>query len=152
VEFCSGNLLDFSDDLPAGFNHLDLIICRNVFIYLNKEAIFKVMGKFARLLNEGGYLLTVHGELQGGGLSLKEFRAKIFPGSVIDQKTSAAASLADRELRPPELRPALPGSALTCKTSGPAMPSRVRPTILSRGKPNPDRFTLPDRIHSSSTI
>jgi chemotaxis protein methyltransferase CheR len=53
VEFRAGNLLDFSEDLPAGFNHLDLIICRNVFIYFNKEAILKVMAKFARLTREG---------------------------------------------------------------------------------------------------
>jgi chemotaxis methyl-accepting protein methylase len=52
VEFCPGNLLNFSDDLAAGFNHLELIICRNGFIYFNKEAILKVMAKFACL--EGG--------------------------------------------------------------------------------------------------
>jgi hypothetical protein len=53
VEFGAGNLLNFSEDLPAGFNHLDLIICRNVFIYFNKEAFLKVMAKFARLAGEG---------------------------------------------------------------------------------------------------
>jgi hypothetical protein len=29
MEFRTGNLLNFSEDLPAGFNHLDLIICPN---------------------------------------------------------------------------------------------------------------------------
>jgi chemotaxis methyl-accepting protein methylase len=53
VESRAGNLLDFSEDLQAGFNHLDLIICRNVFIYFNKEAILKVMTKFARVAGEG---------------------------------------------------------------------------------------------------
>ena len=49
VEFCSGNLLDFPDDLAAGLNHPDLVICRNGFTYFNKEAILKVMAEFAGL-------------------------------------------------------------------------------------------------------
>jgi chemotaxis protein methyltransferase CheR len=91
VEFRAGNLLDLSDDLTADFNDVDLIICRNVFIYFNKEAIAQVMARFTRCLREGGYLLTGHGELHGHGLALGALRPQAFEGSVVYQKLGAEA-------------------------------------------------------------
>ena len=44
---------------------LDLIVCRNVLIYFEKEVIGAVLERFMRSLRPGGYLLTGHGELQG---------------------------------------------------------------------------------------
>jgi hypothetical protein len=52
VESRSGNLLDFSDELAAGFNHLDLMRGGNGYIYFDQEAILKVMAKFAPLEGE----------------------------------------------------------------------------------------------------
>ena len=54
VEFCSGNLLDFSDELAAGFNHLDLMRGGNGYIYFDQEAILKVMAEFAGLEGSRG--------------------------------------------------------------------------------------------------
>lgn len=99
VEFRSGNLLDLSDDPTSDFNNVDLIICRNVFIYFNKEAIAQVMARFTRFLREGGYLLTGHGELHGHGLVLKGFRTRVFQDSVVYQKLGAVAAVTDLDLQ-----------------------------------------------------
>jgi chemotaxis methyl-accepting protein methylase len=53
------------------FKNIDLICCRNVFIYFNKELQLRVMRKFFEALNSGGILVfgkveSVWGELEHG--------------------------------------------------------------------------------------
>ncbi len=68
VRFRCVNLL-----CPAEYDLLptsvDLIICRNVFIYFNSSAIRQILGTFVSLLRPHGYLLTGHTELQGQEIS-----------------------------------------------------------------------------------
>lgn len=85
VDFRVGNLLD-----DATYAHLvypaplDLIVCRNVFIYFEHEAISKVMKRFYNTLATDGYLLTGHGELLAQDTG--RFLSRIFPESVIYQR------------------------------------------------------------------
>lgn len=51
-------------DPGRGLAEMDLILCRNLFIYLHPEAIEGVTHKLAASLSEGGVLLTGHGELR----------------------------------------------------------------------------------------
>jgi chemotaxis protein methyltransferase CheR len=63
VKFRQCNLVE--DDLSFfALGTVDLIICRNVFIYFDKDKIATVLSKFIELLRPGGYLLTGHTELQ----------------------------------------------------------------------------------------
>ena len=49
-----------------GLDHLDIIFCRNVMIYFDDEERKRVIDKFHRSLNPGGYLFLGHSEsLQG---------------------------------------------------------------------------------------
>jgi chemotaxis protein methyltransferase CheR len=60
VSFSSLNLLD-----PAKIgliSSMDVIFCRNVIIYFDKEAKKKVIETFSNKLHEGGYLLLGHSE------------------------------------------------------------------------------------------
>jgi chemotaxis protein methyltransferase CheR len=60
VSFSSLNLLD-----PLKVNlisNMDIIFCRNVIIYFDKEAKKKVIESFSSRLREGGYLLLGHSE------------------------------------------------------------------------------------------
>ncbi len=60
VSFSSVNLLDpFKTSL---INNMDVIFCRNVIIYFDKEAKKKVIASFFDKLREGGYLLLGHSE------------------------------------------------------------------------------------------
>ncbi|MBI4780764.1 MAG: protein-glutamate O-methyltransferase CheR [Oscillatoriophycideae cyanobacterium NC_groundwater_1537_Pr4_S-0.65um_50_18] len=65
---------------------MDLIICRNVFIYFETSAIAKVLEKFYKLLQPSGYLLTGHSELHEQNLD--QFETKVFPESVIYQRSA----------------------------------------------------------------
>ena len=49
----------------SGIVEFDLILCRNVFIYLEPEAVSRIAAKFAATLADGGYLITGHNELFG---------------------------------------------------------------------------------------
>lgn len=85
VTFRYGNLVN--DEFPnseSGLEYLDLIICRNVFVYFSSEAISLVLKKFHRTLKPGGYLITAHAELHGHQLA--GLKAKVFPESVIYQR------------------------------------------------------------------
>lgn len=99
VTFSYGNLID---DLFPGpeICNMDLILCRNVFIYFNSDAITAVAEKFINTLNDGGYLMTGHGELHLH--SYPGLQARIFPESVVYQKIS------DFGLRIAELKPEIP--------------------------------------------
>ena len=58
VKFCYLNLMEDSfPSIVSETNALDLILCRNVFIYLAQEVSREVMCKFASCLNQDGALL-----------------------------------------------------------------------------------------------
>lgn len=79
------------DEFPTSqWQEVDLIICRNVFVYFEKSAIAQVVQKFYQTLQAGGYLLTAHSELQG--IAIAPFQTKVFPESVIYQKLNIGQS------------------------------------------------------------
>ncbi|HIK26797.1 MAG: tetratricopeptide repeat protein [Oscillatoriaceae bacterium SKW80] len=85
VKFRCGNLVQ--DSFPNKENELenmDLIICRNVFVYFDADAIAKVLEKFYNTLKPGGYLITAHAELHGQNLG--KFKTKLFPESIVYQR------------------------------------------------------------------
>ncbi len=64
VTFRHCNLID--DRFPISgtdFDSMDLIICRNVFIYFDTPTVGQVVKKMAETLHDGGYLMSGHGEL-----------------------------------------------------------------------------------------
>jgi chemotaxis protein methyltransferase CheR len=71
-------------DSSKSLDDIDLILCRNVFIYFKNSAISKVLTKFYRTLQSGGYLMAAHGELQGQPLD--GFQTHSFCQSVIYQR------------------------------------------------------------------
>lgn len=66
VTFKLGNLiLDNFPSIIADIHSMDLIVCRNVFIYHKRESVFNVVQKFSKTLVDDGYLLVGHSELYG---------------------------------------------------------------------------------------
>lgn len=59
IDFRKINLID--DTYPIN-SQVDVIFCRNVFIYFDKETIEKILEKFYRHLKPGGYLFIGHSE------------------------------------------------------------------------------------------
>jgi chemotaxis protein methyltransferase CheR len=89
IKFQTLNLVD--DYFPQQYSELrniDLIICRNVFIYFKAAAIAKVLKKFYHTLQPLGYLLTGHAELSNQNLSF--FQTKVFSESLIYQRPGRA--------------------------------------------------------------
>lgn len=154
VEFRQDNLLDLPKDLNSELQGVDLILCRNVFIYFNKEGISQTLDRFSRLLREGGYLVTGHGELHGQGLVLTPFQARVCEGSVVYQKITPGACQpapnAPEAVRQPR---ALPKSApLTRKTKPKAAPPKPQadrkvkkaPAVVMSPKPPETSSPLKD--------
>ncbi len=85
VKFKTTNLV--KDSWPqhnSELRDMDLIICRNVFIYFESLAIAKVLDKIYHTLQPSGYFLTGHTELYGHNLS--QFQTKVFPESLVYQR------------------------------------------------------------------
>ncbi|CDM94280.1 MAG: CheR family methyltransferase [Limnospira sp. PMC 1291.21] len=92
VRFLKLNLVsDNCTNAIASLGKIDLILCRNVFVYFEKPYIVQVLRKFYQVLRPGGYLMTAHAEIQG--LLLDEFKACIFPESVIYQREKPPQNL-----------------------------------------------------------
>ncbi len=91
VTFRYGNLVrDRLGDASSYTSQMDLILCRNVFIYFKPDSIGLVLKNFYQTLREGGYLLTAHTELYGQDLS--PFRVRVFPESVAYQRCETSVS------------------------------------------------------------
>jgi len=91
VKFHQVNLVrDPFPRLDSELRDLDLIICRNVFIYFTDHAISQVVEKFFNTLKVSGYLLTGHAELTSD--HVKPFQAKLFPESIVYQRRSGQFS------------------------------------------------------------
>ncbi len=85
VDFQIGNLLDDSLLAPfAKLKDMDLILCRNVFIYFNNSAIEKAVHKIYDALCPSGYLLVGHTELYGQNSN--KFHIKMFEESIAYQR------------------------------------------------------------------
>lgn len=128
VKFSHGNLTkDTFPDTAVEIYDMDLIVCRNVFVYFEEQAISEVLKKFYKTLRPGGYLMTAHAELHGQNLGLLE--AKVFPQSVVYQRSekpqidlSVAVSPYSRIVQPLPVTPAVsaPRVFQTCNRKAPA--------------------------------
>jgi chemotaxis protein methyltransferase CheR len=82
VVFRQGNLIrDAYPDATAGICDMDLILCRNVFIYFQPDNISLALGKLSQTLRKGGYLITGHAELQA--VELPGLVPVTYPQSVV---------------------------------------------------------------------
>jgi chemotaxis protein methyltransferase CheR len=126
VTFRPGDLVaDEFPDRSSDLHEMDLILCRNTFIYMTPQMVSLIADKLTETLSEGGILITGHGELYAHHLGA--LRAKVFPESIVYQKVTAPycppqAPLAET-LRPAPKRTAAAPPAIW-KTSTPATPPR----------------------------
>jgi len=114
VTFRRCNLV--ADPFPSttsGLYDMDLILCRNVFIYFAPMAVSTVLGKFAQTLREGGYLITGHSEMMGRRIEPLVIRH--YPESVAYQRVSQVSApvgevkrLAPRLLNTGSVQPTAP--------------------------------------------
>lgn len=85
VQFRAGNLI--KDNFPQPFvdlHSVDIIICRNVFIYFDSNAIAITLDKFYHTLDSRRYLITGHAELDGQNMGI--LQTKVFPESLVYQR------------------------------------------------------------------
>jgi chemotaxis protein methyltransferase CheR len=113
---------DAFPDPEADLSNMDLILCRNVFIYLDTQAVSRIAAKFAATLVEGGFLITAHSELFGHDVA--PLRVRMFAQSAVFQR-SAAAGDAATSVQAPELAraPAMPAAPFVqsaARTTAPA--------------------------------
>lgn len=92
---------------------MDLILCRNVFIYMEPAKVPGVVDKLIATLNVGGYLMTAHAELIG--LNVSHMQSRLFAESIVYQrlapKTVDDIPPSPRILRPPAAVRRLPTPA-----------------------------------------
>jgi chemotaxis protein methyltransferase CheR len=128
VTFRQSDLVrDRCPDRDAGLADIDLILCRNVFIYLEPEAVAAITRKFAAALAEGGYLLTAHSELFGHEVA--PLRVRTHPQSAVYQKgaqAQASPALPKRHLRQ-DVLPQLPAAPMPRITPPPKPPAPPEP-------------------------
>ena len=78
------------DPLPPSLlatDTVDLVLCRNLFIYLPQDAVAGIVPRLARTLSPGGFLLTAHGEIHGRTDDALETVA--FPESIVYRRPVA---------------------------------------------------------------
>ena len=92
------------DGFPStevGIGEVDLIICRNVFIYFQPDSVRSVASKMAASLRPGGYLITAHGELQG--VELEDLEVVSFVESALYRRAARRSPTSSAEPNPPRI-------------------------------------------------
>jgi chemotaxis protein methyltransferase CheR len=132
--FQYGNLLQ--DPFPNQASRLyemDLILCRNVFIYLDERAISQIIHKFHQALIPNGYLITGHTELYAQDTT--QFHLINFPESTVYQKQVHRPS-ATSPIKSSSLSTSSSPSARSHAASTPHLPrvgGRSAPSLPTKG-------------------
>lgn len=82
ADFREGNILDKNTFLE--FINIDMVFCRNVFIYMTEEAIIKVLENIHTCLSKDGYLIIGSAESITGRTAL--FIPEYYEGVVVYRK------------------------------------------------------------------
>jgi chemotaxis protein methyltransferase CheR len=94
VTFQFHNLVqDASPSVPAGISGMDLILCRNVLIYLNRESVARVVRGLSDALVPGGWLIT--GPSDPLLNDIASFRPVITDGGVFYRKVEGRDEVTD---------------------------------------------------------
>jgi chemotaxis protein methyltransferase CheR len=116
------------DTFPGGeLRDMDLILCRNVFIYFSADTVFAVANKLAATLSIGGYLMTGHTELIGH--RVQHLQSRLFANSVVYQRVSpkpAALPTTAHPASPPHLVQRVPDVPTPVLPAVAARPSSAR--------------------------
>jgi chemotaxis protein methyltransferase CheR len=86
VQFTTVNASDVQ--VMRGFNHLDVIFCRNMLIYFDDRSRRQVVESFYDSLCQGGFICLGHSESMSRISSLFEVRK--FPQAIVYQKSGGA--------------------------------------------------------------
>lgn len=127
VSFYNLDVLDGElPDYARGIYDLDLILCRNMFLYYNRQSIARMLEKITAVLNVGGYFMTAHGELFSLPLGL--LKPKVFAESVLYEKMDATREAAPAAPKAVEAAKSFAGIG-TLKASRPAPVAALRPAM-----------------------
>lgn len=130
-----------ADDYPSfesGTMHMDIILCRNVTIYFERETTRQIIGRFLRSLNDNRWLVVGHAEPQFDLYT--GFTAENFENTVFYHKRPAPLAQPDRPPAAPAFTPysskIAVNSIKTQLTAAPAMPDKVTTdeNLLERAK------------------
>jgi chemotaxis protein methyltransferase CheR len=145
VTFREHNLVrDACPDPASGLRELDLILCRNVFIYFTPESIRLVLPRLAAALREDGCLITGHAEIQDQ--PREAFEVRHYPGAIVYRRIGASASPEAR--RWPDTARRVEASAATWKGGSVTAPERVERPAGSETAPYAD-LCLEARRHAN---
>jgi chemotaxis protein methyltransferase CheR len=127
VTFGVANLVNAGGGgLALGLHDMDLILCRNVFIYFDPAIVLSVAEILAARLVAGGYLMTAHTELMG--YPMPELESRLFAEGVVYQRPvhppATAAPTAAGQIAAPVAAASLPAE----KARGVKTPAKRRDT------------------------
>jgi chemotaxis protein methyltransferase CheR len=123
VHFTYANLAEeLPASLPIPIRNLDLILCRNVLLYLTRECALKALSEFYLALADDGYLMV--GQVEAAPGLIPNFFHLEFPRAAIFRKTSRDHPvLLQPETSPPSQ--AMVPQGITGEPAGPVAEERA---------------------------
>ncbi|HXN09419.1 MAG TPA: CheR family methyltransferase [Candidatus Acidoferrales bacterium] len=127
VRFDTHNLLDPDAYPPAGMSSFELIVCRNVLIYMTHAARTRVIERLSSCITPGGVLVLGHGEAQG--IALADLIVERHDAGVVYRKP--LQHVAPKEKAPPAKTTPRRSSAKPSHGAKPSKPAS-RPRVVAR--------------------
>jgi chemotaxis protein methyltransferase CheR len=84
-------------DYETNTNFIDLILCRNVLIYLGEKVAREIINRFFECLQPGGWLVVAPAE--GSQEMFKRYRMRSFPSAILYQRMTQTAILRQEKVR-----------------------------------------------------
>jgi chemotaxis protein methyltransferase CheR len=98
VTFSRMNLVTPSyPDYETNTNFIDLILCRNVLIYLGEKVAREIINRFFECLQPGGWLVVAPAE--GSQEMFKRYKMRSFPSAILYQRMTQTAILRQEKVR-----------------------------------------------------
>jgi len=130
VRFETHNLNDDSAYPPAGMQSFEMIVCRNVLIYMSHPARIRIINNLARLIAPGGILILGHGE--AAGIDVEELLVERHDAGVVYRRPLVPI------VRPPA-RPASPPPKILKRIAAP----KARPVERRKAAPVETKIAKP---------
>ncbi len=86
VTFFQHNLIEGAYPPVASIRNFDIILCRNVLIYMSRSTVQNILEKFYRILDDDGYLIT--GPSEFPTLKNRKFSPVMLEGTIFYQKST----------------------------------------------------------------
>lgn len=130
VRFETHNLNDDNAYPPVGMQSFELVMCRNVLIYMSHAARVRIINNLARLISPGGVLILGHGE--GAGIDVDDLIVERHEAGVVYRRPMQPVAKPAPRINPPAHALKTHAKRITAQKARPVERRKAAPPVETK--------------------